>query len=129
MRSTRIDFTGPAPVFDFSKVLVGFSCSVQNALVNTGTDNGSDPIFVDRGTDLKKDGAQGKMINATWATHAANFAALRSLSFIQQTEMQSNPFKMQAFTLRCEQVSDQAALLSVQATCVDGTVIGFLATT
>lgn len=128
MKAVRIDFSGDKPVFDFSKPLADFSCTVQNALVNTGTDNGSDPIYPDRGTDLKKDGAQGKMVNATWATHAANFAALRTLSFIQQTEMQSNSFKLQGFILRCALLSPQTAVIAAQAISDDGTTIGFLAT-
>jgi hypothetical protein len=129
MRGVRINFEGPAPAFDFTKPLADFACTVQNALVNAATDNGSDPIFADRGTDLKLDGAQGKMINSTWATHSANFAALRTLSFVQQTELQSNPFKLQTFTLRCTQVSQQTVVLGVQASCIDGTVVGFLAIT
>jgi hypothetical protein len=69
------------------------------------------------------------MINSAWATHSSNFAALRTLSFIQQTELQSNPFKLQTFTLRCSQVTDQTVALEVQATSIDGTVIGIIAQT
>lgn len=116
-------------MFDFTGPSVDFDCTVQNALVNVATDQGSDPFFLDRGTNLKKDGAQGRMVNSAWATQAANFAALRTLSFLQQTDLQSNPFKLQSFILRCRQVAEQAVALEVQATSIDGTVVGIIAQT
>lgn len=130
MRGAFLNFQhAGGPVFDFTKPVADFSCLVQNALVNVATDQGSDPIFPDRGTTLKQDGAIGRMVNTVWATQAANFAALSTLAFIQQTDVQSNSFKMQSFTLRCQQLSNQLALLAVQAVCTDGTTIGIIAQT
>ncbi len=129
MRGSKISFIEGGPVFDFSGPLIDFNCTVQNALVNVGTDKGSDIYFIDRGTDLKKDGTQGRMLNPAWTTQTANFAALRTLAFNQQTELQSNPFKLQAFTLRCRQVSEQAVVIEAQAVCIDGTVVGVIALT
>jgi len=129
MRGSKINFSEGGPVFDFSGPLIDFDCTVQNALVNVGTDNGSDIYFLDRGTDLKKDGAQGRMINPAWTTQSANFAALRTLSFTQQTELQNNPFKLQSLTLRCRQIAEQAVVIEAQAVCIDGTVVGVIAQT
>lgn len=126
MIGTRIDFTDGAR-FDFENPNRDFACTVQNALVNVGTDKGSDPLYPGRGTRLKIDGAEGRMINSAWSTHAANFAALRTLSFIQQTDRQTNPFKLQSFVLRCRELKDQTVKLDVQATSQDGTQIGLLA--
>lgn len=129
MRGTKINFGEGGPVFDFETPAVDFETTVQNALVNVGTDLGSDNIYTQRGTTLKKDGAQGKMINSAWAAQAASFAALDTLAFIQDTELQSNPFKLQAFTLRCQKVVGQRIDLAVQAKCVTGEIIGMLAET
>jgi hypothetical protein len=129
MRGIKLNFNAGGPTFDFTAPAIDFGCTVQNALVNVGTDQGSDPFFTDRGTNLKKDGARGLMVNSAWATHSANFAALRTLSFIQQTELQSNPFKLQSFILRCQQVANQSVALEVQATSTDGTIVGIIAET
>ena len=128
MRGTVLNFTGDAPVFDFSQVLIDFGCTVQNALVNTATDLGSDPVYPDRGTHLKIDGAQGRMVNSVWASQSASFAALRTLSFIQKTEMQANAFKLQTFILQCSSLTNQSAQLQTKAVGTDGTIVGILAT-
>ena len=124
MRGIRITFNEDGPRFDFSRSVRGFESVVQNALVNVGTDLGSDPIFTDRGTDLKRDGAHGRMATAIWANHSANFASLNTLAFIQQTDDETNPFKLQEFELRCEQVILTTAVLNVRAVSSLGQVVG-----
>lgn len=128
MNGIRINFSADGPRFDFTSTVRQFDSTVQNALVNVGTDRGSDPIFSDRGTDLKLDGAQGRMATKIWANHSANFAALRTLAFVQQNEMETNSWKLQSFSLRCEKLVNATAVLNVQAVSEGGTIVGGLAT-
>jgi hypothetical protein len=128
MRGLRLIFDDAGPRFDTDHYVQDLDATVQNALVNVGTDMGSDPWFTGRGTNLKKDGAAGRMATTTWANHAANFAALRTLAFSQATEADNNAFKLQDFTLRCESIKLATAVLNVLAVSVGGQVVGGLAT-
>lgn len=127
MRGIRINFGEAGPRFDFSETVRAFDATVQNALVNVGTDLGSDMVFLDRGTNLKIDGAQGRMSTKIWANHSAGFAALRTLSFSQQNDQTTNAWKLQAFTLQCLTLVNTTAVLNVQAVSEGGTVVGGLA--
>lgn len=127
MRGIRINFGAAGPRFDFSETVRDFEATVQNALVNVGTDLGSDPVFLDRGTDLKVDGAQGRMATRIWANHSSNFAALRTLAFLQQNDQSTNSWKLQSFTLQCQTLINTTAVLNVQAISEGGTVVGGLA--
>lgn len=118
MRGSKINFGENGPVFDFSAPLVDFDTTVQNAMVNTGMDYGSDPLYPDRGTNLLRDGVQGGMINQLWANHAANFSALLTLSFSQKTEIQSNPFKLQSFSLTSVALQNQTGVFNIVAVSV-----------
>lgn len=82
MTGIAIDFTGELPTFGTGKVS-GFAASVQNALVNIGTAQGSDPVFPDRGTDLQKDAVEGRLIDLNAAQHSSNFAAVDTLAFLR----------------------------------------------
>lgn len=124
MRSLRVDFTGSRPTFDFEAPVADFDATVQAALVNVGTRRGSDPLYAERGTRLKQDGAEGRMSTLSWANAASNLAALATLSFIQTVDLPSNPFKLQNFRMVCEALESQKASINAQAVCVDGTVIG-----
>lgn len=124
MRGIRLTFNENGPRFNFSVPVRRFESTVQNALVNLGTDLGSDRVFVERGTDLKRDGAHGRMATSVWANHSANFAALRTLAFIQQTDTPVNPYKLQDFSLKCEEIRLTRATLNVRAVSTQDEVIG-----
>lgn len=124
MRGLRINFGPNGPVFDFSSPQVDFDTTTQNALVNLGTQAGSDLIFPDRGTTLQMDAAAGRMVNQSWANQTCNFAALAVLNFSQRTELQSNPFKLQDFKLTSISLSGPSAVLNVNSICVTGEQIG-----
>jgi len=127
MRGILINFDAGGPRFNFDAPVKDFEATVQNALVNVGTNRGSDGLFEDRGTDLKIDGAQGRMATQIWANHSANFAALRTLSFSQQNDDPNNAWKLQSFTLRCEKLVQTTAVLAVEAVSEGGTTIGGIA--
>ena len=126
MRGIRINFSTAGPSFDFTVVAQDFESTVQNALVNVATAQGSDPIFPDRGTDLLLDGVSGRLVNNTWANHSANFAAIATLVFSQSVDDPSDPHRMQNFTLKGAKILGQTLLLSAQATSADGQKMGIL---
>lgn len=128
MIGIRLSFDDAGPRFDFSATVRDFDATVQNALVNVGTDLGSDPVFTDRGTNLKLDGAQGRMATKIWANHSSNFAALRTLSFSQQNDQTTNVWRLQSFSLQCSKLINTTAVLNVRAVSEGGTIVGGLAT-
>jgi hypothetical protein len=126
MNGTKLSFNDGGPMFDFSGFVKGFDASVQNALVHTGTDAGSDPLYPDRGTFLIVDGAQGRMVNTVWATHSANFAAMRVLQFCQQIDDKADPDRLQNFRLQLEKFENGFAKLRAQGVSESGEIKGLL---
>ena len=124
MRGIKLNFFGGTPVFDFSDTVKDFDATVQNALVNLGTDLGTDPLYPDRGTYLLKDALQGRMINLQWANHAANFAAMRTMVFSKANELPSNPNALQTLSVKAASFNVSRLQFDIQATCVDGTTVG-----
>ena len=85
---------------DFSSKVSGFDADVQNAMVNLGTDIGSDALMKDRGTRLLKDAVQGRMANLQWANNMANFAAMKTLVFSQKYDLANNATGLQTLQLK-----------------------------
>jgi len=124
MRGVRINFN--AGSFDFTSPTRDFETSVQNALVNVSTDQGSDPIYPDRGTNLLLDGVSGRLINNTWANHSANFAAVQTLVFCQSVDDPADSHRLSNFTLSQAQIVGQKLTLSSQAVAADGQRAGII---
>lgn len=124
MRGIKVNFSAGGASFDFSKPVKDFDVTVQNALVNVGTALGSDPYFEERGTDLLLDGVQGRMVNAAWANHAANFAALKTLVFIQSQDSASDPYRLSNFRLQALRFTGQTVELRAKVFAANGQVRG-----
>ena len=62
----------------------GFAATAQAIMVNVGTMAGSDPLYPGRGTDLLRDGVEGRLVDTNTAQHRANFAALDTRTFFQE---------------------------------------------
>jgi len=124
MIGVRINFSGAQPAFDWSQTAVDFDSTVQNAMVNLGTQLGSDSLFPDKGTYILQDAAQGRMINLQWANNMSNFAAMRTLVFSKNTDVPGDKFGMQALTLQAAVFNVNRLQLAIFATCVDGTTRG-----
>lgn len=69
--------------FDFSTYTTGFETVVQNALIDTMTDVGSDKVYPERGTNIQNN-AWRAILNKDNIIHILNFAALDVSSFINQ---------------------------------------------
>lgn len=128
MNGVKINFTVAAPVFDFSAPVSGFNGTVQNVMVNLGTRLGSDKLYSGRGTYLAEDAAQGRMVNLQWANNSANFAALRTLVFSQNTAAPGDPDGLQALTLAASVYNISNLNLRLSAVCIDGSTVGTAAT-
>lgn len=106
---------------------IDFSATVQNAIVNLGTRLGSDPIYPERGTNLFNDALGGRMVNEAWANHSANFAALRTLAFIQNTGDPTSQHAMAELRLAATSVKNQTVTFRVAARSVSGEIRGDVA--
>lgn len=83
MMDIRLHFNGENDtVFDFRTVVKDKALYQQKAMLNIATEQGSDPLFEDRGTTLLADSINGLTINKTEAQHSGNFAALDTLLFL-----------------------------------------------
>lgn len=63
------------PDFDTTQINTGFETTVQNCLIDTLTNQGSDTIFPTRGTTLQEDAYAGFITNSMALQHSCNFAA------------------------------------------------------
>lgn len=124
MRGIRINFNDGS--FDFSAPARDFETAVQNALVNVATDQGSDPLYPERGTNLLLDGVSGRLINNAWANHSANFAAVQTLVFCQTVDDPSDDHRLSNFLLAQAKIVGQKLTLSAQAVAADGQRAGLI---
>ena len=124
MDGVRIDFTGNAPTLDFSAKVAGFDADVQNAMVNLGTDIGSDALLPSRGTYLLRDAVQGSMVNLQWANNMANFAAMRTLVFSQQYDSPNNTTGLQTLSLAAGVFDVNRLQFQIYATSSNGETRG-----
>lgn len=76
MKDLKIKFDGDESIIDLSSSVEGKSSTQQKYLVNIVTEQGSDPLYDDRGTTLLQDSINGLAYNTVSATHVANFATL-----------------------------------------------------
>lgn len=86
MRDIKIIFNGSSTRIDLEKYVEGKNLYEQKALVNAVTDQGSDPVYPDRGTTMIADSINGNAYDINRAAHIANFAALDTLYFINYQE-------------------------------------------
>lgn len=124
MIGVAIDFTGLKPTFDFTRTVTDFDNTVQNTMVNIGTNLNSDPVYPDRGTYILQDGVRGRMVNLQWANHEANFAAARTMVFIKGHSAANDAFGLQDLKLQAATYNNYRLSLYLFATCVDGSTRG-----
>ncbi len=121
MTGVQIDFIS-VPVLGSASVS-GFQCVVQNALVNIGTRQGTDPVYDTRGTNLQKDAAYGRLIDLNSAQHSSNFAALDTLSFSRDTEG-GDPSGLAQVNLAPAEFSGNGLSLEAKFLSIDGKSVG-----
>lgn len=128
MRGMAINFTGNSPMFTFTAPAVDIETIAQNAMVNLGTQKGSDPLYADRGTDLLDSAVQGRMINTNYANQVAAFAALDTLVFAQTQDNPLDPNRTANVELLATKLELQSVTLALKVTDKTGTTIGVIGT-
>lgn len=127
MKGVALDFSGAEPAFG-AGATEAFDAAVQNALVNLGTVQGSDPLFPDRGTHLQRDAAEGRLIDLNTAQHSSNFAALDTVIFARQHTAETDPSALDALALEPAEFTGSRLKLDAICTARDGTVVGLKTT-
>jgi hypothetical protein len=69
-----------------SSAVDGARATAQNATVNLLTENGTDPVYAERGTRLLSAITKGGAYDIISATHAANFAAADTIFFCRDSD-------------------------------------------
>lgn len=111
MKGIRLIFGENGVTYDFTTPVEGFEATVQNALVNLGTQVGTDRMFPDRGTDLLKTGLSGAIVDLNTAGHASSLAALDTLFFSRTWEQAGVEEKLARIQLRPLSLQDRSLLL------------------
>jgi hypothetical protein len=126
MNGLKIDFSSAGgPKLDLASSIEGAYTSVQNALVNIATSQGSDSIFEDRGTNLLAQALQGRLVNLQAAQVASNFAAVDTTYFLATTETSQIPAeRIQRIGLAPVVFNTNSLQLDAIFDMEDGTVIG-----
>lgn len=127
MKTIKINFDADGASFGGGSVS-GFAATVQACLVTLGCDQGSDPMFPTRGTNLRKAGASGALIDANSAQHASNFAAVDVLFFVGKKGDAGDPDNVATIKLQAATLTGQALTIKSQFTSIGGKTIGALAT-
>lgn len=91
MEGLKINFTNGDIYIDTNNKVSGFSTTVQNALANIGTRAGTDRIYPNKGTEILKNAAEGKIVGFNVANHESQLAALDTLFFSREYETTNEP--------------------------------------
>jgi hypothetical protein len=123
MKGIAIDFTGERPVFGSGQVS-DFGAAVQNSLVNIGTQQGSDPIYPERGTTLQEDAVAGRLIDLNSAQHSSNFAAVDTLAFARAFTPADDPHSVASVQLEPADFTGSSLLIDAIFTSLEGATVG-----
>lgn len=87
MQGLKIIFTDKDNIsIDPNASVSDFDATIQNALVNIGTRNGTDRIYTDKGTTILTEATNGKIVGFNTANHVSQLAALDTLFFSREYE-------------------------------------------
>lgn len=126
MRGVRIKFNAEGGSdFDFSRPVKFAESTMQNVLVNIGTQIGSDPQYPERGTALLHDGLRGRIINRAWADASAAGAAAQTLKFMKEEE--NSAFRLANLKLNSLRLVSQQLELNLWMQMANGETLGQLA--
>lgn len=130
MKGLKLDITTPGGcVVDPSGYVEGLGCTVQNAMVNLGTDRGTDRVLSDKGTDLLKTAVSSGLPSRNLAQHIANFASIDTLFFSRAADRVTDGDSLQGITLVPDTFSPQRVVFAARFRSVDGREVGSLPAT
>ena len=130
MRGLSISFTTPgACTVSTGTQVSGFEATVQNAMVNLGTDRGTDKVYQGKGTELLQTAVRDGLPGARAAQHAANFAAVDTLFFSRETDLKTEDTSLQGVSLVPDMLTMSRASFAASFQSIDGRTIGLLPAT
>lgn len=88
MNDIEVIFNGPygKTYINLEGKVSGKQVTAQKVLINLATQQGTDKLYPDKGTNLLKQCIGAVMVNENAAQHISNFAALDTLYFINETD-------------------------------------------
>jgi hypothetical protein len=98
--------------------LSDFDATIQNALVNIGTRNGTDRIYPDKGTTILTEATSGKIVGFNAANHVSQLAALDTLFFSREYET-SETLTVRLGSVAMEPVTYDGSKLKLQVAFTD----------
>lgn len=90
MEGIKVNFLNGEIYMDPNEKVIGFDATVQNALVNIGTRQGTDRTYSGKGTNVLKSAAEGKIVGMNVANHESQLAAIDTLFFSREFETSSD---------------------------------------
>lgn len=123
MEGLKINFSKNNVYLDVGASNTGFNCTVQNALANIATRQGTDYIYTDKGTAILQSAVSGKIVGMNDANHEAQAAAIDTLFFSREFETaEDDTLKLGAVFIDPITYSGESLLLNTSFTDVAQTV-------
>lgn len=125
MKAIAVNFAASGARIDWNAEVTDFNATAQAALINYVTPKAAgERMLTDRGTDLLARAATGRLISQRSALHAANFAALDTVFFINRRGPESLGEKLQTIRPVVVSMDTRVLKLSLELTSTQGTVVG-----
>lgn len=86
MEGIKVNFLNGEIYIEPSEKITEFDATVQNALVNIGTRQGTDRTYPGKGTNVLKSAVEGKIVGLNVANHESQLAAIDTLFFSREFE-------------------------------------------
>jgi hypothetical protein len=86
MEGIKVNFLNGEIYIEPDEKVTAFDATIQNALVNIGTRQGTDRIYPSKGTSILKSAVEGKIVGFNVANHESQLAALDTLFFSREYE-------------------------------------------
>lgn len=90
MEGLKVNFLNGDIYIEPEAKVTDFDATVQNALANIGTRQGTDRIYPSKGTNILKSAVEGKIAGLNVANHEAQLAAINTLFFSREYETSTN---------------------------------------
>lgn len=90
MEGLKVNFLNGDIYIEPEAKVTDFDATVQNALANIGTRQGTDRIYPSKGTNILKRAVEGKIVGLNVANHEAQLAAINTLFFSREYETSTN---------------------------------------
>lgn len=125
----KVEFStelGPAKI-KWGETVKNENTVVQNGLINLGTEEGSDPVFPFRGTDLFRKATTGMIVDASMRAHTTALAAERTRLFLRSREKFANQEEQYDLTrvgLEVKDIDFQQIIFNSFFVFGDGKIVG-----